>query len=135
MPFLCVRFFFFVKWKASKIQDPSCFCLGVVVGVLFIYLNLKCSVLILKFSHMLHIYNEKLKRVTILFSFTVEGSNFYCLRSFFFLVKRKAPGCCIHLFFFFVLLLLFFFYKFYLWPFLCLVLKFGHLLHIHKKSK
>ena len=60
-------FLFIFKERLQMCIHVFFFFLGGVVVLLFmivikLYLILKCSVLILKFSHVLHIHNKKLKR-------------------------------------------------------------------------
>ena len=108
------------------------FLFGGVVVLLFmkfikLHLILKCSVLILKFSHVLHIHKKKVKKGLYLkfnnyhffFPFTLKGLHFFFFFSFFLFlcVKGKAPDAIPHIHIFFLLgsVVVVLFHKFYLW--------------------
>ena len=92
LTFFCVRFFYYYLFLLKeRLQDPRFFIFWFFFNILFMaFINfcliLKCSFLILKFSHLLHIHKKSKYKILIVFIYFYYGKRlpvFFVLVFFF----------------------------------------------------
>ena len=108
-----------IIWLKERLQDPlrfifwccCCCCIlflkNFIMAVINFCLFLKCSFLILKFSHFLHIHNKVKKSLNLKFS----NYLFFCFIIIIIIIRLQDPR---FLFLLLLLLLLFYFIYYYL---------------------